>query len=182
MLADLDNGRHDTTLRLFQRVSRMSQEQQFLLLRQLAGERVTRELFQLIVALPESEQLQLLEQFGRMEEGDAGERTLRLEGSEPRMREYPRKSCLINADYRVRGRDCRSYILDISIGGVFVETHERFTVGEEVILNFTLPDHRQPFSLRGRIAWSGPEGFGVKFEPLPPSQGSAIRRFVEEPQ
>ncbi len=182
MPADLDSGRLDITFRLFQLVSRLDRDQQFQLLKQLTGERVTLHLFKQIVEMAESEQLLLLERLGQLAEGEAEERTLHLMGSEPRMREYPRKSCLINADYRVRGRECRSYILDISIGGVFIETRDRYAVGEEVILNFNLPDHPQPFSLRGRIAWSGPEGFGVKFDHLPPSQGSAIRRYVEQPR
>ncbi len=181
MPADVQSARVDTTFRLFQLVSRLERDQQFHLLKQLTGERITLHLLKQIVEMPESEQLLLLERLGQLVEGEAEERTLRLqEGSELRMREYPRKSCLINADYRVRGRECRSYILDISIGGVFIETQDRYAVGEEVILNFNLPDQPQPFSLRGRIAWSGPEGFGVKFDQLPPSQGSAIRRYVEQ--
>jgi uncharacterized protein (TIGR02266 family) len=95
------------------------------------------------------------------------------------MRENPRKSCLINANYRVQGNSFRSYILDISIGGVFIETSERLPVGEDITLNFTLPSSSQPFSMAGKIAWSGPQGFGVKFESVPTPQGSALKKYVE---
>jgi uncharacterized protein (TIGR02266 family) len=95
------------------------------------------------------------------------------------MRENPRKSCLINANYQIRGNDFRSYILDISIGGVFIETKERVAVGENITLNFSLPSQAQPFSMTGTIAWSGPSGFGVKFKTPPAPQGMAIRSFVE---
>jgi uncharacterized protein (TIGR02266 family) len=96
------------------------------------------------------------------------------------MRENPRKSCLINANYQIRGSQFRSYILDISIGGVFVETRDRLKVGETVVLNFTLPEATKPFSVTGKIAWSGPQGFGVKFERLDQQEGNAIKSYVEE--
>jgi Tfp pilus assembly protein PilZ len=70
--------------------------------------------------------------------------------------------------------------LDISIGGVFIETSERVTVGESIVLNFTLPSLSQPLTLAGKIAWSGPQGFGVKFEGVPKPQGNAIKDYLEE--
>jgi len=148
-------------------------------LKQLVGDKVTEHLFKLIVEMTEDQQLILLEQMGHPLESEPPERTVSLEGTEPSMRENPRKSCLINANYRIKGNNFRSYILDISIGGVFIETNERIPAGETIVLNFTLPDLSQPFSMTGKIAWSGPQGFGVKFEKLSPPQGKAIKSYVE---
>jgi Tfp pilus assembly protein PilZ len=132
--------------------------------------------------MSEDQQLILLEHLGNSMDSEPAERTLSLEGNEPSMRENPRKPCLINANYQIKEKDFRSYILDISIGGVFIETQDRFKPGEAVSLNFTLADSSETFSVGGKIAWSGPAGFGVKFDSLQPSQGKAIKAFVGKPE
>jgi uncharacterized protein (TIGR02266 family) len=172
-------GKYSITARLFSLIGLLPKDQQLVLLNQLAGDRITEHLFKLIVDMSEEQQMLLLEQMGQPLEVETPETTLSLEGTEPSMRENPRKSCLINANYRVQGNSFRSYILDISIGGVFIETSERVPVGETVTLNFTLPSLSQPFTMSGKIAWSGPQGFGVKFEGVPKAHGNAIKKYVE---
>jgi len=179
---DSPTNKYGSITRLFSLISGLPRDQQLILLKQLIGDNVTSHLFKLIVEMSEDQQLILLEQLGNFVEAEPAERTLSLEGNEPSMRENPRKPCLINANYQIRDRDFRSYILDISIGGVFVETKSRFKLGEAVILNFSLPDAPEPFSVRGIIAWSGPDGFGVKFDALPSTQNKAIKTFVEKPE
>jgi len=179
LTADPQAGRYGITARLFSLIGSLPKDQQLILLKQLVGEKVTEHLFKLIVEMTEDQQLILLEQMGHPLESEPPERTVSLEGTEPSMRENPRKSCLINANYRIKGNNFRSYILDISIGGVFIETNERIPAGETIVLNFTLPNLTQPFSMTGKIAWSGPQGFGVKFETLSPPQGKAIKSYVE---
>ena len=179
LTADPQAGRYGITARLFSLIGSLPKDQQLILLKQLVGVKVTEHLFKLIVEMTEEQQLILLEQMGHPLESEPPERTVSLEGTEPSMRENPRKSCLINANYRIKGNNFRSYILDISIGGVFIETNERIPAGETIVLNFTLPNLTQPFSMTGKIAWSGPQGFGVKFETLSPPQGKAIKSYVE---
>lgn len=180
LTSDPQAGKYGITARLFSLISSLPKDQQLILLKQLVGDKVTTQLFKLIIEMSENQQLILLEQMGHPMESEPPERTVRLEGTEPSMRENPRKTCLINANYQIRGSHFRSYILDISIGGVFVETSERLKVGEAVTLNFTLPDAAKPFSVSGKIAWSGPQGFGVKFDGLSHPEGNAIKSFVEE--
>jgi uncharacterized protein (TIGR02266 family) len=177
--SDPQAGRYGVTARLFSLISSLPRDQQLILLKQLVGEKVTEHLFKLIVEMTEDQQLILLEQMGHPLESEPPERTVSLEGTEPSMRENPRKSCLINANYRIKGNNFRSYILDISIGGVFIETDQRIPAGETIVLNFTLPNLSQPFSMTGKIAWSGPQGFGVRFENLSPPLGKAIKSYVE---
>lgn len=179
LTADPQAGKYGITARLFSLIGLLPKDQQLILLNQLVGDKLTEHLFKLIVEMSEDQQLLLLEQMGHPLEVEAPETTLSLEGTEPSMRENPRKSCLINADYRVKGNSFRSYILDISIGGVFIETNERVPVGEKITLNFSLPNLAQPFTMAGKIAWSGPQGFGVKFEGVPKPEGKAIQKFVE---
>jgi Tfp pilus assembly protein PilZ len=178
--SEQQGGRYTVTARLFSLIGSLPRDQQLILLKQLVGDTVTAQLFKLIVEMSEDQQLILLEQLGHSLDSEPEERTVSLEGTEPSMRENPRKSCLINANYRIKGSNFRSYILDISIGGVFIETNERFSVGETVILNFNLPENSQSVSAPGKIAWSGPQGFGVKFEGLEQPQGHAIKQFVEK--
>ncbi len=179
LTADPQAGRYSITARLFSLIGLLPKDQQLILLKQLVGGKLTEHLFKLIVEMSEDQQLLLLEQMGHPLEIEAPETTISLEGTEPSMRENPRKSCLINADYRIQGSSFRSYILDISIGGVFIETSERVPVGENITLNFTLPSLSQPFTMAGRIAWSGPQGFGVKFEAIHKPDGKAIQKYVE---
>ncbi len=177
--ADPQPGKYGITTKLFSLIGLMPKNQQLVLLSQLAGDRIAEQLFKLIVDLSEEQQMLLLEQLGQPLEYEAPETTISLEGTEPSMRENPRKSCLINAHYSIQGNSFLSYILDISIGGVFIETSERVPVGETITLNFTLPSLSQPFTMSGRIAWSGPQGFGVKFERIPNPQGNAIKKYIE---
>jgi Tfp pilus assembly protein PilZ len=180
LTTDPQAGKFGITARLFSLIGLLPKDQQLILLKQLVGDKVTEHLFKLIVELSGEQQLLLLEQMGQPLEIEAPETTLSLEGTEPSMRENPRKSCLINANYRIQGSSFRSYILDISIGGVFIETSERVPVGESILLNFTLPNLSQPFAMAGKIAWSGPQGFGVKFESIPKPHGNAIQKYVEK--
>ena len=173
-------GKYAVIARLLGLIHNLPKDQQVLLLKQLVGERVTKHLFKLIVEMSEDQQLLLLDQLSSPLETEPPERTLSLEETEPSMRENPRRPCLINADCRIKGNRFRSYILDISIGGVFIETSDRVPAGETILLNFTLPGFSHPVALPGKIVWSGSQGFGVKFEALPPPEGRAIKDYIDK--
>jgi Tfp pilus assembly protein PilZ len=130
--------------------------------------------------MSEDQQVILLEQLEAMPVAEMPERTVSLEGNESSMRENPRKPCLINANYSIQNTNYKSYILDISIGGVFIETNETFTIGQEIMLNFALPHYQKPFKLRGKISWGSPRGFGVKFDKIPLQQGEILKSYVEQ--
>jgi Tfp pilus assembly protein PilZ len=159
----------------------MPKDKKLILLKQLIGDDVTAQLCKLIIEMSEEQQIILLEQLEAMPTFELPERTVSLEENDSSMRENPRKPCLINANYRVQNKDFKSYILDISIGGVFIETNEeKFTIGQKVELNFTLPSHSKPFKLVGTISWGSPRGFGMKFDGVPAQQGEILRSFVEQ--
>lgn len=173
-------GRYGVTARLFKLINELPKDKKLILLKQLIGDDVTTQLCKLIIEMSEDQQIILLEQLEAMPTVELPERTVSLEGNEVSMRENPRKPCLINANYRVQNKDYKSYLLDISIGGVFIETNEKFTVGQNINLNFSLPNLKKPFKLTGTIAWGSPRGFGVKFEGIPSQQGEILRSFVEQ--
>ena len=177
---DLQLGKYGITARLFKLISDLPRDKKLILLKRLIGDDVTAQLFKLIIEMSEEQQIILLEQLEGMPAVELPERTVSLEGNDSSMRENPRKPCLINANYRVQNRDFKSYILDISIGGVFIETNEKFTLGQKVELNFALPNQSKPYKLTGTISWGSPRGFGMKFDGVPAQQGQILRSFVEQ--
>jgi Tfp pilus assembly protein PilZ len=173
-------GRYAITARLFKLISDLPKDKKLILLKQLIGDNVTAHLCKIIVEMSEDQQVILLERLEAMPTVEPPEKTVSLEGNESSMRENPRKPCLINANYRVQNKDFKSYILDISIGGVFIETKEKFVVGQKIELNFALPNYSRPFKIAGTVSWGNPRGFGVKFDEVPVQQGEMLRSFVEQ--
>lgn len=173
-------GKFSITARLFKLVGDMPKDQQLILLKQLLGDRVSAHLYKLIVEMTEEQQIILLEQMQQLPKEDVPEKMVSLEVTEASMRENPRKPCLLNSNYRIQDRDFKSYILDVSIGGVFIETDEGFPEGKELLLKFSLPNRAQPFTFSGKIAWSSPKGFGVKFDSVTPTQGEVLKSFITQ--
>jgi Tfp pilus assembly protein PilZ len=168
------------TARLFDRVSQMPKSRQLMLLEQLLGQKVRSRLYKLIVDMTEAQQIILLEQMGCAPEAELTVNTLNIEESDTSMREQPRKPCLINASYRIHDQTYKSYILDISIGGVYIESNAKFPVGQDVLLKFILLNQQEPFTLNGKIAWSSDKGFGVKFENINVHQSDILKSFIAQ--
>ena len=171
-------GKFGITARLFNLVSAMPKGQQLILLKQLVGNKVSSHLYKLIVDMTEEQQIILLEQMGQSPRAELPVKTVSIEESEASMREHPRKPCLINANYSIQDHTYKSYILDISIGGVFIESDAKFPVGRDVLLTFSLLNHPQPFTFTGKIAWSSAKGFGVKFENISVLQSDILKSYI----
>jgi Tfp pilus assembly protein PilZ len=178
MAPDPTMGKSNITVRLFKLVNDMPMDQQLLLLKQLVGDRVSAHLYKLIVEMTEEQQTILLEQIGQLPKAELPEKMVSLEETEASMRGQLRKQCLLNTNYRIQDRNFKSYILDVSIGGVFIETNEVFPKGKDLLLKFSLPDQSQPFTLSGKIAWSSSKGFGVEFDDVSPLQGDMLKSFI----
>ena len=78
-------------------------------------------------------------------------------------RQHARKSYFMSVDYAVKDRCFRDFIKDISAGGVFIETHHLFPVGETISLSFMVPNYPVPVKITGRIARVSPAGLGIEF-------------------
>jgi hypothetical protein len=173
-------GQFGVTARLFNLVSNLPKDQQLILLKRLVGKRAAAQLYKVIVDMTAEQQIFLLEQMGESAPLELPVKTVKIEESEASMREKPRKPCLIDANYIVQDRKFKSYILDISIGGVFIETDAKFPIGEELLLKFSLPDHPQPFAFRGKIVWKSAKGFGLKFENVSDLQNDLLKSFIAQ--
>jgi CheY-like chemotaxis protein len=71
---------------------------------------------------------------------------------------------------------CRS--VNISEGGMAVSTLVPLSPGEEVQVEFTLPDHEVPFLAESRICWGKTGHLGVRFVSLPPERKSELQDWL----
>ncbi len=102
-------------------------------------------------------------------------------------RREPRRDCQIIVDYTCRGRRLMGRCIDISSGGMFLESQPTAQSGESLLLKFCLPDEKKTsVEVKGRIAWVNakgsiikegfPLGYGVEFVDIADSVGTALRR------
>ena len=176
---DSQEDKYAVTTRLFSYINDLSLEKQFILYKQLVKDNVTTELLKLIIDMSEDEKVQLLEKLGETPYDDEPIRTVNLDDNESFMRGNSRKICLIAVKCKVEDRSFKSYIIDISSVGVFIESNDRFPIGQKITMALKLPNYHEAFQLKGRIARSGSKGIGVKFYDLTPTQEDLIRKFIE---
>ena len=176
---DLHKNRFTVTTRLFTIIDALSQEKQFILYKQLVKDNIDAELFKLIIDMSEEERTQLLMQLGVVSDEYEPLQTVDLDADESFMRENPRKLCLLAVKCRIEDHSFKSYIIDISKLGAFIESNDRYPVDQKILMAFKLPNYHEAFQIKGRIARSGPRGLGVKFSNLSPDQEAAIPKFIE---
>lgn len=106
----------------------------------------------------------------------------------------PRRTCLFPIAFRPKssgenGDSFKGKCLDISSGGVFVETPELVTLNSIIDVEFVLPYQDHPtIACRGMVKWHNtrpnptkpnyPIGLGVKFVDLTDSVQEAIKAFA----
>lgn len=176
---DSQEDKYTVTTRLFNYINDLSLEKQFILFKQLVKDNVTTELLKLIIDMSEDEKIQLLEKLGETPYDDEPIRTVNLDDNESFMRGNSRKICLIAVKCKVEDRSFKSYIIDISSVGVFIESNDRFPIGQKITMALKLPNYPEAFQVKGRIARSGSRGIGVKFYGLTPTQEDLIQKFIE---
>jgi uncharacterized protein (TIGR02266 family) len=69
---------------------------------------------------------------------------------------------------------------NIGIGGLFLVTDRRFSVGDRFTLELTLPDHLHPMTVAAEVRWireadGGPPGLGLRF--VNPSIGAMVALY-----
>jgi uncharacterized protein (TIGR02266 family) len=126
---------------------------------------ITARLIELIRNMPEDEQRALLK--------DLEEKP--FEGR----RKHVRKPFLMTVDYSTQDHIYKDFIQDISTGGVFIQTHMPFTVGQEVSLTFPLPNYQKHIKVIGEVVRSTQQGVGVKFKMADKDQAAMITSLLE---
>jgi len=158
--------------RMFTLIATLPEERQWQIFRQLHNEKLPNALFKLIVDMPLTQRRLLLEQLEQSEKNG--------EPSSAERRRHPRKDCLVMAEVEAGGRSTRSYLLDISPQGAFIESLQQLAEGEPVTLSFRLPNSSSPVRVNAEVVWSNGEAAGVVFKGISRPHGEALRAFAEE--
>lgn len=100
-------------------------------------------------------------------------------------RAHPRVPVLLQVAYRSAGSFLVSYSLNLSKGGLFLESTSPLPPGTELTLQLSVPGTPGQTTLSGRVAWirqegdeSGPPGMGVAFSDLDGRVGRIIDGLV----
>jgi type IV pilus assembly protein PilZ len=168
-------GRYSVLVRLFDLINNTSEDQQLSLLKYLHKGNLTSLVLKLIIDMPHEEQSALLVRLKEMSSEQQPEKTITLDE-----RESLRKACSITVDYQSQDSEHSEHILDIGTGGVFIETTEPISVGQELTLNFTFPDSQETIKVNGEIVWRNPKGIGVKFVDISHQQVDKIKTYIAE--
>ena len=78
-------------------------------------------------------------------------------------RSAPRKPCSMAVTFATQDRVFKDFVRNISAAGVFIETPEALSVGQEITLIFSSPNSLGPVKITGKVVWRVPKGIGVKF-------------------
>ena len=79
-------------------------------------------------------------------------------------RKYPRKPFPKNINYTVNKKFYEGFVRDISRGGMFIKSEDKFNVGQELTLAIPSANRFKSLKLRGEVVRTDTEGFGVKFK------------------
>lgn len=100
------------------------------------------------------------------------------EGQKPGKRKYDRKDFVRIIDYTVGERYYRDFIRNISGGGLFIETSNEFSAGQNILMTFVSPHYQRPFKINGKIIHAQTDGVGVKFKIESQVQESVLKSYV----
>jgi uncharacterized protein (TIGR02266 family) len=91
--------------------------------------------------------------------------------------------------HRENSTALREYSVNLSVGGLFLESEKLLEEGTPLVLHFELPDSRH-IHCHARVAWVNdprhpncdhlPSGMGIQFVDLRPEDMEALREFVRK--
>jgi uncharacterized protein (TIGR02266 family) len=106
-------------------------------------------------------------------------------GNNTGRREHRRVRIALQVSYRSTGSFLVSYSVDISQGGLFIETTRPREVGTEIELWLAIPGTKQDVRLKGTVVWirrqaqaGHPPGMGVQFQQVEADCGQLIDQIV----
>ncbi len=120
-------------------------------------------LIELILNMPDADQRNLLVDLEHGYPVGASKHSAEKRSPSKEMRKHHRMTSLIAADCSTHELCFLNFIKDISNGGVFIETNAPFYIGQEIKMNFSLPEIEDNISVGGKVVRVDSEGIGVKF-------------------
>ena len=79
-------------------------------------------------------------------------------------RAYPRKVCRIPVRYYYNEGLFNNFIVNISLGGCFIETQKPFSVGEKFLMDIQLDGDAKSIRIRCEVTNANRMGMGIEFE------------------
>jgi c-di-GMP-binding flagellar brake protein YcgR len=76
--------------------------------------------------------------------------------------------------------EVRCYSVNISEGGMAISTFVPLIAGEDVQIQFTLPDHKGPFLAESKICWLKSGRLGVRFVSLSEEHKSELQGWLSQ--
>lgn len=100
-------------------------------------------------------------------------------------RQHPRASIYVEVRYGEVTEDVTDHILNVSRGGIFIETFSPCDPDTLLRINFYLPDTGHTFEVTGRVAWKrisanaeGPPGMGIEFVDISDYDANMLEDFA----
>ena len=121
-------------------------------------------LFEIILSLNEEQQEMLLKQVKLLPKKEK--------------RANDRKLCHISMFFSTSEQVYPGYIENISSTGLFIKADEPMTTGKEILMLFNMKGFNKTLKIRGEIAHTANDGFGVKFENLDPPVANKLENII----
>ena len=99
-----------------------------------------------------------------------------------------RASVQMEVSYKESGSFIKSYIINVSGGGLFIKTATPLPLDSRVTLSLTLPEDPEIMKLEGVVVWTNPrggknsfpKGMGIKFIDMKKEHSEKIDKLVKE--
>jgi uncharacterized protein (TIGR02266 family) len=106
----------------------------------------------------------------------------------PRRREHSRFSVDLDVTVTSEHNFYAGFVENMSVGGIFIATHQLKPVGERIEFSVHLPGAEEPIRGAGVVRWvrvyseasNVPPGMGIRFDPLGPAAVQAIETFLAQ--
>ncbi len=79
-------------------------------------------------------------------------------------RRHPRKKCDMSINYLSDGMVGEERVRDISISGIFIETTEKFHVGQIITISIPFSNQDRKIKIKGRVVRLAVDGIGIEFD------------------
>jgi uncharacterized protein (TIGR02266 family) len=98
-------------------------------------------------------------------------------------RAFQRIPYVVKVEFRTASSFLVAYSINLSRGGIFLETEHPAAIGDAIALEFTVPG-LGPIQVTGRVAWQrppgldGPAGVGIQFQDVDENLGRIIDGLI----
>jgi len=104
------------------------------------------------------------------------------------IRDNDRASIPMEISYKESGSFIKSYIINVSGGGLFIKTATPLHLDSKVTLSLTLPDDSEVMLIEGVVVWTNPRGgknsfprgMGIKFVNMKKEYSEKIYKLVKD--